>query len=76
MSREEYQDFPLKVFRKHVYQERMAQLAAPCWQHKRNQNAKKMYEESLELIKEWHGGQFARDMDEIVGRWETINFVS
>ena len=54
----------------------MAQLAAPCWQHKRNQNAKKMYEESFKLIKEWHGGQFARDMDEIVGRWETSNFIS
>lgn len=76
MSRVEYQDFPLRVFRKHVYQERMAQLAAPCWQHKRNQNAKKMYEESFKLIKEWHGGQFARDMDEIVGRWETSNFIS
>ena len=40
-SRKEYQDFPLRVFRKHLYQERMKQLAAPFWQHKRNQKAQK-----------------------------------
>ena len=40
-SRKEYQDFTLKTFRKHIYQERLKQLAAPYWQHKRNEAGEK-----------------------------------
>ena len=72
-SRQEYQDFPLSVFRKHVYQERMARLAAPFWQHKRNHNAKKMYEKSLELMKGWRADQLQRDVDDIVKNWGRMN---
>lgn len=72
-SRPEYKDFPLNIFRKHIYQEKMAQIAAPYWQHKRNQNAKKMYEESSEHMKEWHGGQLQQDIDGIVEGWGRLN---
>ena len=72
-SRTEYQDFPLSVFRKHVYQERMARLAAPYWQHKRNQNAKKMYEKSRELIRGWKAGQLQRDVEDIIQDWGRMN---
>ena len=65
MSRKEYQDFPLSVFRKHIYQERMKQLAAPYWQYKRNKSAKKKYEEAQEMMREWkeHREMDAMDMD-------------
>ena len=56
-SRTAYQDFPLHVFRKHIYQERTKQLAAPYWQHKRNQNARKRYEETAEMLSEWEQTQ-------------------
>ena len=52
-SREDYQEFLLAVFQKHVYQERTKQLVAPYWQHKRNKNARKKYEEVEEMLKEW-----------------------
>ena len=72
-SRVEYQDFPPSVFRKHIYQERTKQLSAPYWQHKRNKNAKKMFEEAEEMMKEWHQLQLYRGMEGIIGDWERIN---
>ena len=53
-SRKEYQDFPLDVFRKHIYQLRSKRLAAPYWQYKRNINAKKKFEDAERMMKEWH----------------------
>jgi len=72
MSRIEYQDFPLSVFRKHIYQEKTRQLAAPYWQYKRNNNAKKRFEETEEMMKQWHNEQFDKSMEGLVADWEGI----
>lgn len=64
-SRKEYQDFPPTVFRKHIYQLRSKQLAAPFWQHKRNKNAKEKYEETENLLKEWQVIKMCRDFSEM-----------
>lgn len=61
-SRKEYQDFPLSVFRKHIYQERMKNLAAPFWQYKRNKAAKKKFEDAEEKMKEWNEDYINRQM--------------
>ena len=72
--REEYQAFPLHIFRKHIYQERTKQLAAPYWQHKRNKNAQKQYEEKEEMLKEWSQAQMNTKIDQLVcDHWETFN---
>ena len=72
--REEYQAFPLHIFRKHIYQERTKQLAAPYWQHKRNKNAQKKYEETEEMLKEWNQAQMNTQIDQLACDWETFNF--
>ena len=72
-SREEYQEFPLCVFRKHIYQERTKQLAAPYWQPKRNKNALKKMEEAQKMLKEWDQDRLNRDVDELVDGWERWN---
>ena len=72
-SREEYKEFPLKIFRKHVYQERTKQLAAPYWQHKRNKSARKKYEETEELLKEWNEEQINREVGGLIGAWDGID---
>lgn len=72
MSRIEYQDFPLCVFRKHIYQERTRQLAVPYWQYKRNKNAKKKFEEAEEMMKQWHNVQFEKSMEGLIAVWEGI----
>jgi len=74
--RKEYQDFPLVVFRKHIYQERNKQLAAPFWQHRRNKNAKKQFEEAQEMMREWHQDKFDRNMDEMMDDWGRVNLKS
>ena len=72
-SRLEYQDFPLSVFCKHIYQERMQQLAAPFWQHKRSKNAKKKLEETEMMMKDWHQNQFEKGMAEVLDEWGRLN---
>ncbi|KAL7525981.1 hypothetical protein ACHAXR_006714 [Thalassiosira sp. AJA248-18] len=72
-SRAEYQAFPLSIFRKHIYQERSKQLAAPYWQHKRNKNAQKKYEEADEILKEWNQIQINGKIDGLVGDWGKLN---
>ena len=72
MSRIEYQDFPLCVFRKHIYQEGTRQLAVPYWQYKRNKNAKKNFEEAEEMMKQWHNVQFEKSMEGLIAVWEGI----
>ena len=59
-SRLEYQDFPLDVFRKHIYQLRYKKLATPFWQYKRNKNARKNYEETESMLKEWQYNMLPR----------------
>ena len=73
MSRKEYQDFPLPVFRKHIYQERSKQLAAPFWQHKRNKNAMKKLEEAQEMMSEWHQVWMNQNMEGLVDNWGRWN---
>ena len=72
-SRPEYQDFPLYIFRKHIYQERSKQLASPFWQHRRNKMAMKQVEEAQELMKDWHQTQSSQGVDGIVQEWGRLN---
>ena len=73
-SRKEYKDFPLPIFHKHIYQERTKQLAAPFWQHKRNQKAqKKSIEEAKKMKEGWHQNQFENGMKEVLGQWDKLN---
>lgn len=72
-ARPEYQKFPLGIFRKHIYQERTKQLAAPYWQHKRNKNAQKRHEETEVLLEEWAQVQANRYTEGLVEDWEKMN---
>lgn len=73
-SRTEYKDFPLSVFRKHIYQERMKQLAAPFWQHKRNKAAAKTNEvEAQHIGEEWFQNRVSLTVDEIIEQWGAAN---
>lgn len=71
-SRTEYQAFPLKIFRKHIYQERTKQLAAPYWQHKRNKNAREKYEQTEQMLKEWNLEQINRSVQVLAEDLERI----
>jgi len=71
-SRAEYQEFPQKVFRKHIYQERTKQLAAPYWQHKRNKSAREKYEQKEKMLKEWNKVQIDREVQGLVEDWDKI----
>ena len=66
-SRTEYQDFPIDVFRKHIYQLRSKRLAAPFWQYKRNMIARMKYEEVERSMKEWHNKRCVELVDELEG---------
>ena len=69
-SRKEYQDFPLPIFRKHIYVVQTKQLAAPYWQHKRNLVAqKKQMEEATKLKSEWNHMKWNDDMETLVQQW-------
>lgn len=52
MLSEHYKDFPLGVFRGHMYQEKYKQLAAPYWKVKRNKIALKMHDDEVENMKQ------------------------
>jgi len=73
-SRIEYKDFPLSVFRKHIYQERTKQLAAPYWQYKRNQIAKKKFEDAQQEMKRWDQNQFEGSLNNVIDEWERLHF--
>ena len=52
--KEEYQQFKLKTFRKHIHQEKERQRAAPYWRHKRNIAARQQIEdERAEMRRQW-----------------------
>ena len=54
-SRKEYQDFPLSVFRNHVYHEKRRLREKPYWQVKRNKKGLRKHEEKAgQLKKEWY----------------------
>ena len=72
-SRKEYQEFPLIVFRKHIYQLRTKQLQVPYWQFKRNNIARKKYEEDAEMLSsEWQQTWHSTNMDNIIGKWNAV----
>ena len=73
-SRSEYQEFPLRVFRKHIYQLRTKRLAAPYWQCKRNRIARKKYEEEVErMTSEWQHTWHSTNMEDVIGKWNAMS---
>lgn len=50
-TREEYKEFSLRTFRKHVYQEQERQRAAPFWRHKRNIAAREKLTKERDAMK-------------------------
>lgn len=74
-SRKEYQDFPLDIFRKHIYQLRTKRLAAPYWQFKRNKTARKQYEKDIErMTSEWNHVRFEESMEDVIARWNAMSY--
>lgn len=72
-SREEYQDFSLDDFRKHIYQEKYRQLAGPYWQKKRNKAALKDHEKRVEQMQqEWHHAKWVEDMDSVAEKLKML----
>ena len=64
-TRPEYQDYTLKIFTEHYYQEMRKQLAAPYWQYKRNIVALKEHQEEVESMRnEWHNNM-SRDVQDM-----------
>lgn len=51
-SRVEYQDFPLPIFRPHVYQEQRKVREGVYWQKKRNDKARKKHEADAEKLRQ------------------------
>lgn len=75
-SREEYKEFPLSVFRGHIYQERRRQREEPGYVHRRNQKAHKMHEDEVNEMKDdWDAKQQNKqeeEMNKMCERWETL----
>ena len=71
-SQKEYQEFPLSTFRKHIYQERSKQLAAPFWQHKRNKIAKKKFDDVELMMKEWEQARLNMSIEAMAVELENI----
>ena len=71
-SRPEYQEFPLRIFRKHIYQERTKQIAAPYWQYRRNKNAREKYELKEKMLREWSEAEINRAVEGLVEDWEKM----
>ena len=57
-TRDEYEEFPLGVFRRHIYQEQRKQREMPLKIAKRNQLGRKKYEQEVEAeTARWHAEQ-------------------
>lgn len=50
--RDEYQEFPLEVFRRHVHQEKRAQKEGPYWVHKMRKGAQRQRDKEARRMKE------------------------
>ena len=73
-SRSEYMDFPLEVFRKHIYQEKYKQLAKPYWQYFRNIMSGKLHElEVSKLEEEWQQRHANEGMNLVFEWWKNFN---
>ena len=75
-SREEYQEFLLEDFRKHIYQERNKQLAGAYWQQKLRRVAAKKHRKAVKKrereFKQYHSNKDER-ICELVEQWKNIN---
>jgi hypothetical protein len=66
-SREEYKEFPLHIFRAHIYQEKRKQLEGPYWQNKRNILMQKKHNKDVtKLNDKWQ-------MSRLVKKWENTH---
>ncbi|EJK44799.1 hypothetical protein THAOC_36630 [Thalassiosira oceanica] len=73
---EQYQDFVLEDFRKHIYQERYRQLAGPYWQQKRNKSAQKAHDDTVEkLLCEWHDAKLRDDTSCVMTAMEELDLI-
>ena len=64
--RAEYGDFPLRCFRKHIYQEASKQIAAPYWNVKRNKMSRRLREEEDNKVKEdWIDQHYDHEIAEL-----------
>lgn len=63
--RQEYQEFPLRTFRKRIHQEKEKQRADPYWRHKRNIAAMfKLMKEREVNKKEWIDSRVGVEIEE------------
>ena len=70
-TRQPYREFPLDVFRPHIYQERRRQREEPGWVEIRNKIAQKIYEnERNALSGEWDMKRKDNDLNDICKMWE------
>ena len=69
----QYTEFPLKVFRQHIYQERRRLREEPGWVEKRNKLAQKMHENEMNaLSEEWDTKRKEADMSDMCKMWEQL----
>lgn len=72
-SHDDYQDFSLEDFRKHIYQEKYKQLAGPYWQKKRNKIGLKEHEKTVrKLYQEWHHTKWESDMNDLAQQLKEV----
>ena len=65
-SHDDYQDFSLEDFRKHIYQEKYGQLAGPYWQKKQNKIALKKHLDAVDkTVNEWRHTKFQADLEDV-----------
>lgn len=66
LTRDEYQEFTLKTFRAHIYQEKEKQRARPYWRKRRDEQAKIELDKEREKMKqEWMDDRFRLDFSEL-----------
>ncbi|KAL7538558.1 hypothetical protein ACHAXR_008627 [Thalassiosira sp. AJA248-18] len=75
-TREEYAEFPLRVFRDHVHQEKRRKRETPGCVHRRNRKAQKMHEDEVNAMKDdWDDQQQQHqeeDMIRMCEQWELL----
>ena len=65
-TRAEYLDFPLDIFRCHIYQEKRKQREKPGWVHLRNKKGQKTHEQEVNSMKvDWDIMQHKAGIEEI-----------
>ena len=73
LKRNEYQDFPLAVFRDHIHQEKRKQREEPGWVVKRNKKGQKMHEKEVTAIKDaLDSEQYTKQVNDMMKRWELL----